>query len=212
MSSDTDTPANPPSSVAIPPPTQPTHNLAHAPSAVKAGWLCLLIGCLTFWFFGLGFGFLCASFILGVVALCTNRMRHGVLLVLLSMVAAVVCLFGGLFLVSAVFRSALSHAAATEQSNAVAEPAEPFKRSLRVNVNTAIESDLESLPGIGPSKAQQIISHRPYQTADELMRVPGISATVLEEMRLFVKTDGPTEKVSMSKTTRTETESTPPGR
>lgn len=55
-----------------------------------------------------------------------------------------------------------------------------------VNLNTATATDLESLPGIGPSKAAAIIANRPYSTVDDLDRVPGIGASTLEQLRPLV--------------------------
>ena len=48
----------------------------------------------------------------------------------------------------------------------------------KVNLNTATQGELETLPGIGPATAAKIIADRQangaYQSVDELMRVPGI--------------------------------------
>ena len=49
-------------------------------SAVKAGWICLVLGFLTFWIFGFGFIFFAATFILAIVAMCTNRVGQGIVL------------------------------------------------------------------------------------------------------------------------------------
>lgn len=38
----------------------------------------------------------------------------------------------------------------------------------KININTASQSELESLPGVGPATAGKIISGRPYQTIEEL--------------------------------------------
>jgi competence protein ComEA len=38
-----------------------------------------------------------------------------------------------------------------------------------VDVNNASESELDSLPGVGPVTAAKIIENRPYQTIDELV-------------------------------------------
>jgi competence protein ComEA len=55
-----------------------------------------------------------------------------------------------------------------------------------VNLNSATAVELDSLPGIGPSKAQAIIDNRPYATVDDLDSVPGIGASTLEQLRPLV--------------------------
>lgn len=54
----------------------------------------------------------------------------------------------------------------------------PSENSTRVNINTATEQDLQTLPGIGPSKAQAIIRHRdehgPFASTEQLTDVTGI--------------------------------------
>ncbi|HZZ98593.1 MAG TPA: ComEA family DNA-binding protein [Candidatus Saccharimonadia bacterium] len=51
-----------------------------------------------------------------------------------------------------------------------------------VNVNTATLAQLETLKGIGAARAQAIIDHRPYQTADELKTNASIPASVMSDI------------------------------
>ena len=55
-----------------------------------------------------------------------------------------------------------------------------------INLNHATAGELETLPGIGPSKAEAIIVNRPYSAIDDLTRVPGIGAKTVEQLRALV--------------------------
>jgi len=59
-----------------------------------------------------------------------------------------------------------------------------------LNLNTATQEALESLPGIGPSKARDIIAYRDemgaFQTVDDLLNVPGIGPTTLDSIREYL--------------------------
>jgi len=59
-----------------------------------------------------------------------------------------------------------------------------------VNVNSAIATELEVLPGIGEVIAQRIIDYRtengPFATVDELLDVSGIGDAILESIRELV--------------------------
>jgi len=62
-----------------------------------------------------------------------------------------------------------------------------------VNVNTANESELQALTGIGPAKAKAIIEYRTkngaFKTVDDLLKVPGIGPAVLGKMKADVTQD-----------------------
>lgn len=59
-----------------------------------------------------------------------------------------------------------------------------------VNINTASESELESLPGIGPSKAAAIVKFRvdngPFASVEQLDAVPGIGDATMATLRPLV--------------------------
>jgi len=52
----------------------------------------------------------------------------------------------------------------------------------RININTASAAELETLPGVGPSRAQTIIDNRPFASVEDLERVPGIGPKTLESL------------------------------
>ncbi|MGQ9457295.1 MAG: helix-hairpin-helix domain-containing protein [Anaerolineae bacterium] len=60
-----------------------------------------------------------------------------------------------------------------------------------VDLNTATPAQLEALPGIGPALAQRILEHRPYRSADDLLKVPGIGPATLEKLRPLVTVSAP---------------------
>ena len=65
-----------------------------------------------------------------------------------------------------------------------------------VNVNTANQSELESLNGIGPVKAKAIIDYRqkngPFKSLEDLDKVPGIGKATLEKVKGDVTFSGAT--------------------
>ena len=64
-----------------------------------------------------------------------------------------------------------------------------------VNINTADAGVLGLLPGIGPSKAAQIIAYRkrhPFRTVDELVRIRGIGRKMVRHLRVHLAVAGPT--------------------
>lgn len=59
----------------------------------------------------------------------------------------------------------------------------------RVNVNTATQAELESLPEIGPVLARRIVEGRPYRSIEDLRRVKEIGEKRLDEIRRLVTVD-----------------------
>ena len=61
----------------------------------------------------------------------------------------------------------------------------------KVDINTADATLLETLPGIGETRAQAIINHRdehgPFKRVDDIVAVPGIGSSTLEGLRDLVE-------------------------
>jgi len=65
-----------------------------------------------------------------------------------------------------------------------------------VNINTATEAELQTLKGIGPTRAKAIIDYRtkhgPFKTVDDLEKVPGIGPATMKQIRSEVTVSGAT--------------------
>jgi competence protein ComEA len=81
-----------------------------------------------------------------------------------------------------------------EESPPVSPPTEPSRASGvttggKININTASQSELDTLPGIGPSKAQAIIEKRPYNSIEEIKQVPGIGEATFQKIKDLITID-----------------------
>ena len=52
-----------------------------------------------------------------------------------------------------------------------------------IDINTATDQELDTLPGVGPVLARRIIEGRPYGAVDDLLRVAGIGQATLDKLR-----------------------------
>lgn len=61
-----------------------------------------------------------------------------------------------------------------------------------VNINTATADELESLPGVGPTMAQNIINYRnqhgPFAQIEDIMNVPGIGPSTFDAIQDLITT------------------------
>lgn len=63
----------------------------------------------------------------------------------------------------------------------------------KIDLNTADENQLQTLPEIGESRAAEILSYREknggFQSVEEIMRVPGIKESIYEKIRNRIRVD-----------------------
>jgi competence protein ComEA len=60
----------------------------------------------------------------------------------------------------------------------------------RVNINTATATELDALPGIGPTTAQSIVDYRlqngPFQAIQDIQNVPGIGPATFDGIKDYI--------------------------
>lgn len=99
----------------------------------------------------------------------------------------VLYVLGVLLVVVAAVRYGLARWGAAKDVRTL-EPGAPI--AYRVDLNRAGADELDLLPGIGPAKARRIVADRqatgPFRRVDDLARVPGITAAMVEELRDLV--------------------------
>ena len=61
----------------------------------------------------------------------------------------------------------------------------------QIDLNTASRDELMTIPGIGETTANQIISARPFRQLGDLLKVPGIGTTKFQKFRPYLKVTPP---------------------
>ena len=70
------------------------------------------------------------------------------------------------------------------------------KGSLVLNINEAATEELQTLPGVGPTRAQHIIRARPYRSIDELIQKGALPKHVVDANRSLLKATGKNERIA----------------
>ena len=82
-----------------------------------------------------------------------------------------------------------SRAPPTDNEVGAAKRSNPDKQTntaILIDINTATQAELESLPGVGPVIARHITEGRPYRSVDDLRWVKGIGEKRFSEIRPHV--------------------------
>ncbi len=74
-------------------------------------------------------------------------------------------------------------------AKAAAATAAKLAPGQKVNLNKATKEQLETLPEIGPVKAQAIIDGRPYKKIDDVMKIKGIKEGTFGKIKDFIVVD-----------------------
>jgi len=56
----------------------------------------------------------------------------------------------------------------------------------KININTADKATLQTLPDIGPVKAQAIIAGRPYKSVEDVMKISGIKDKTFAAIKNYI--------------------------
>lgn len=89
-------------------------------------------------------------------------------------------------------KSGLGESASGKSSSAKAGSGRNSSMMQSVRINSASAGELQQLPGIGPALAQRIVETRSsgrFNSADDLLRVPGIGKAKLAKLRDYVEVD-----------------------
>lgn len=76
----------------------------------------------------------------------------------------------------------LSATAATKSKDDSANTASTKSSSSKIDVNTASQEELQTLPGVGASTAKKIIANRPYSSVNDLKKA-GLSTKAIQKVK-----------------------------
>ena len=86
--------------------------------------------------------------------------------------------------------SGVSGSASGKETSTESAGSGSSKKYYIVNINTATQTELESLPGIGPSLALKIINYRKqngkFSSIDEIKNVSGIGESRFEDLKSYI--------------------------
>lgn len=73
-----------------------------------------------------------------------------------------------------------------QQFNRQIKDLSELPKGKKIDINTASSETLQLIKGIGPVRAERIITGRPYKSLDELQRIYGIGTKTLEKIKPYL--------------------------
>jgi competence protein ComEA len=73
--------------------------------------------------------------------------------------------------------------APAKSGTATTDKAAEKKSSKKLDLNTASETDLKELPGIGDAYAKKIVDNRPYKRKDEIVKKAGVPQATYDKIK-----------------------------
>ncbi len=86
-------------------------------------------------------------------------------------------------------------AADTTTGKTKASGADKNASTAKVDINTASEAELQTLPGVGKSTVKKIISHRPYASVSDLKKA-GVSAKSIQKIEPLASAGAASSRIS----------------
>ena len=100
------------------------------------------------------------------------------------LLAALIVVYNAFYIPDAVsFTQISTDGSQSEELESGQTEKEEEKNPGKVPINRADETELDTLPGIGPALAKAIVDYRGFSSLEELMEVPGIGEKKFAELK-----------------------------